>query len=67
MTDDPTERNDIPADATASPPEPIAATEPILGSEPVSTPAGPATPTAPVTPGLAAADQYSPAPDARPE
>ena len=67
MTDDPTERNDIPADATASPPEPIAAAEPILGSEPVSTTAGPATPTAPVTPGLAAADQYSPAPDARPE
>ena len=56
MTDDPTERNDIPADATASPPEPIAAAEPILGSEPVSTTAGPATPTAPVTPGLAAAD-----------
>jgi S1-C subfamily serine protease len=55
MTDDPTERNDIPADVPASPPEPVTA------SEPVSTMATPA------TPGLAVADQYSPAPEARPD
>ena len=59
MTDDPTERHDIPADVPASAPEPVVA--------PTATPVSPVSPASPAAPGLAAADQYSPAPDARPE
>lgn len=62
MTDDPTQRHDVPA----SPSEPLSSPEPLSSSEPLSTTTGLVTPASPVTP-PSAGDQYSPAPDARPE
>jgi len=73
MTDDPTQRHDVPVDpsepsAPSGPSDPWVPSAPPAAADPLTPTTGAAQPSSPAQPALAAAaDQYSPAPDARPE